>query len=68
MVMCLVNDICFQAGTAAEGRDSLVAAVDTNAILSSGTSEVSTQSDVSLIELTGSNASDLATWRVLDLN
>ncbi|XP_020622281.1 probable phospholipid-transporting ATPase IF isoform X1 [Orbicella faveolata] len=57
-----------QAGTAAEGRDSLVAAVDTNAILSNGTSEVSTQSDVSLIELTGSNASDLATWRVLDLN
>lgn len=58
--MCLVNDICFQAGIAVQGRDSLVAAVDTNAILSAGTSEVSTQSDVSLIELTSSNASDLA--------
>lgn len=61
--MCLVNDICFQAGTAVQGRDSLVAAVDTDAILSTvtGTSEVSTQSDVSLIELTSSNASDLVT-------
>lgn len=58
--MCLVNDICFQTGTAVQGRGSLVAAVDTNAILSAGTSEVSTQSDVSLIELTSSNASDLA--------
>lgn len=58
--MCLVNDICFQAGTAVQGRHSLVAAVDTNAILSAGTSEVSTQSDLSLIELTSSNASDLA--------
>jgi len=59
--MCLVDDICFQAGTAVQGRGSLVAAIDTNAILPTVTSEVSTPSDVSLIELTSSNASDLAT-------
>jgi len=61
IVICLVSDICFQVGTAAQGRDTLVGAMDTNAILSTGSAEVSTLSDVSLIELTSSNASDLAT-------
>lgn len=57
--MCLVNDICFQAATAGQGRESLVGAMDTSTILATATTpEVSTQSDVSLIELTSSNASD----------
>ena len=63
--MYLVNDICFQAATAGQGRRLLIGSIPSmnygsmdTATIMPVTPEISTQSDVLLIELTGGNTSD----------